>query len=130
MNRKELVNKCIESYSRLKNLKLVGAEVGIPWQTVYIYLKQSDIAVTGDKARYGSVTDRIAVIGEQRFHNAVPLAIDNNDLKFQADVDFSIHGLTVDVKTSKLRHYEKDADRWAFCINKQKDSADFLFCTH
>ena len=58
MNKKEIIDKCIESYSRLKNLKLVGLEVGIPWQTVYVYLKQAGIAVTGDKSRYGSVTDR------------------------------------------------------------------------
>ena len=61
MNKKEIIDKCIESYSRLKNLKLVGLEVGIPWQTVYVYLKQAGISVTGDKSRYGSATDRVAV---------------------------------------------------------------------
>ncbi|MWN30965.1 MULTISPECIES: hypothetical protein [unclassified Gilliamella] len=131
MDKQEIIKKCIESYSRLKNLKLVGLEVGIPWQTVYVYLKREGIAVTGDKARYGSATDRIAIIGEQRFYKAVPFAIDNNNLQFQASVDFSVFNLTVDVKTSKLQHKKintRSSDRWAYCINKQKDIADlFVF---
>ncbi|OCG77342.1 hypothetical protein A9G42_05405 [Gilliamella sp. Nev6-6] len=131
MNKQNIIEQCIESYSRLKNLKLVGLEVGIPWQTVYVYLKRSGVAVTGDKARYGSATDRVAVIGEQRFKKAVPFAIDNNDLQFQASVDFSINNLTVDVKTSKLQHKQpnnRSSERWAYCVNKQKDIADlFVF---
>lgn len=33
--------KCVESYSRIKNLKLVGIELGIPWQTVYVHLQNA-----------------------------------------------------------------------------------------
>lgn len=44
--------KIIESYSRLKKLKLVGDETGIPWQTVYVRLRANNVPVTGDKARY------------------------------------------------------------------------------
>lgn len=131
MNKKVIIDKCIESYSRLKNLKLVGLEVSIPWQTVYVYLKQAGISVTGDKSRYGSATDRVAVIGEQRFRQAVPFATDNNGLKFQASIDFNINNSTIDVKTSKLQHKnnsKKSSERWAYCINKQKDIADmFVF---
>lgn len=129
MNKQEIIDKCIESYSRLKNLKLVGLEVGIPWQTVYVYLKRSGVTVTGDKARYGSAIDRVAVIGEQRFHKAVPFAVDNNNLQFQASIDFSVYNLTVEVKTSKLQHkksYKKSTDRWSYCVNKQKDIADLF----
>lgn len=84
------------------------------------------------KARYGSVTDRIAVIGEQKFKKAVPIAIDNNDLKYQADIDFTIGNVTVDVKTSRIKRYQRvngirhSAPRWGYCINKQKDTADFF----
>ncbi|XKM12704.1 hypothetical protein RCS94_06660 [Orbaceae bacterium ac157xtp] len=126
MSKNNKVEQCIESYSRLKNLKLVGLEVGIPWQTVYAYLKKAGVPVTGDKARYGSATDRIAVIGEQKFKKAVPFAVDNNEFKFQATIDFIVCDFTVDVKTSKIKHYKKAPDRWAFCINKQKDIADFF----
>lgn len=38
------IDKCIESYRRLKNLKLVGAEVGVPWQTVYVMLRAAGAA--------------------------------------------------------------------------------------
>jgi hypothetical protein len=44
------------------------------------------------------------VTGEQRFYKAVPFAVDNNKLQFQASIDFSVLNLTVDVKTSKLQH--------------------------
>ncbi|WP_109391293.1 MULTISPECIES: hypothetical protein [Proteus] len=123
---------CIESYSRHKNLKLVGMELGIPWQSVYSTLRKADYPVTGDKARYGSVTDRIAVIGEQKFKKAVPISIDNNDLKYQADIDFTIGNITIDVKTSRIRRKQQGkgiknaAPRWGYCINKQKDTADFF----
>ena len=40
-------NVSIESYSRLKNLKLVELETGIKWQTVYTHLKKAGVAVTG-----------------------------------------------------------------------------------
>lgn len=46
-------DRCIEAYSRLKNLKLVGEEIGMKWQTVYVQLKKAGVKVTGDKARYG-----------------------------------------------------------------------------
>ena len=32
---------CIASYGRLKNLKLAGAELGIPWQSVYVHLRRA-----------------------------------------------------------------------------------------
>ena len=65
---------CIESYSRLKNLKLVGLELGIPWQTVYVHLRAAGVPVTGDKKRYGSDTDRLAAKAEALFAELVPAA--------------------------------------------------------
>lgn len=120
----------IESYARLKNLKLVGLETGISWQNVYLILKDAGVAVTGDKARYGSVTDRVAVIGESMFKKSVPFAVDNNNLAWQSSIDFSVGNTTIDIKTSrlsdaKLRGRQK-TPRWAFCISKQKDIADFF----
>lgn len=124
--------KCIEKYAELKHLKLVGIELGIPWQTVYVYLKEAGVAVTGDKARYGSVTDRLAVYAENLFAESVPFATDNNAGKFQATVDFDIEGMLVDVKASMLQPGRHDASgkkiapRWAYCISKQKDISDFF----
>ncbi|CRL44776.1 hypothetical protein SGGMMB4_02072 [Sodalis glossinidius str. 'morsitans'] len=99
----DTVQACIKSYERLKNLKLVGLDVGIPWQTVYIYLKRNGVRVIADKARYGSATDRIVVIGEQWLKKDVPDAIDNNQIYFQSTIDFTVSKISVDVKTSQIR---------------------------
>lgn len=114
---------CIESYSRLKNLKLVGLELGIPWQTVYVHLRAAGVAVTGDKSRYGSDTDRLAAKAETLFSTLVPNAVNQNDHQFQAKVDFKVGGYAVDVKASRLR-----GGRWAFSLKKQKRVADFFVC--
>ena len=121
-----MLEKCVEAYSRLKNLKLVGDELGIRWQTVYVHLRKSGVKVTGDKARYGSVTDRLATRAERLFASAVPFAVDSNNEKFQAAIDFTVLGWDVDVKASRCISHKGDAPRWAFCINKQKDKADFF----
>ncbi|WP_050747501.1 hypothetical protein [Sodalis glossinidius] len=99
----DTVQACIKSYERLKNLKLVGLDVGIPWQTVYIYLKRNGVRVIADKARYGSATDRIVVISEQWLKKDVPDAIDNNQIYFQSTIDFTVSKISVDVKTSQIR---------------------------
>lgn len=129
----DIVSQCIDSYSRLKHLKLTADEVGIPWQTVYVHLKKAGIPVVGDKSRYGSVTDRFATKAELRFKESVKFAVDNNESEFQSSVDFSVLGYTVDVKAAALKdsHFNKrkgkyDAPRWGFCINKQRDTADFF----
>lgn len=126
-----ITQNCIDSYGRLKNLKLVGKEVGIPWQTVYVHLKKSGIQVAGDKARYGSVSDRISIIGEQAFKKLIPYSTDNNEPKFQSKIDFFINGYSVEIKTSRLHQKriingKKESEKWCFCINKQKDKADFF----
>lgn len=114
---------CIESYRRLKNLKLVGKELGIPWQTVYVYLKASNEPVTGDKARYGCESDRLAAKAEHEFLSLVPQARDQNQRRFQAKFDFYACGYRVDVKASTKRN-----GRWAFSLKKQERTADFFVC--
>lgn len=114
---------CIESYARLKNLKLVGIELGIPWQTVYVHLRAAGVPVTGDKSRYGSDTDRLAANAERIFATLVPNAADQNDVQFQAKVDFIVGSYKVDVKASRLRN-----GRWAFSLKKQERLADFFVC--
>ena len=114
---------CIESYSRLKNLKLVGLELGIPWQTVYVHLRAAGVQVTGDKKRYGSDTDRLAAKAEALFAELVPAAVDQNDMQFQAKVDFVVGDYAVDVKCARMRN-----NRWAFSLKKQELLADFFVC--
>jgi len=114
-----IVDKCVESYSRLKHLKLVGEEVGIPWQTVYAHLRTAGVPVCGDKARYGSITDKFAAKAERMFHQLVPYAIDNNKTEFQSTIDFTVNGIEVDIKAAK-----KTLTKWGYCINKQRDNAD------
>ena len=123
---------CAEAYGRLKNLKLVGEELGMKWQFVYAQLKRAGVPVTGDKARYGSVKDRLATKAELLFSHDVPTAINSNEEQFQAAIDFMVRGHSVDVKASRLHAARKEtngkttASRWMFCINKQKDRADFF----
>lgn len=114
---------CIEAYARLKNLKLVGLELGIPWQTVYVHLRAAGVPVTGDKSRYGSDTDRLAAKAESIFSALVPNAINQNDQQFQAKVDFVVGRYSVDVKSSRQR-----GGRWAFSLKKQELLADFFVC--
>lgn len=120
----------IESYERLKNLKLVGLELGIPWQTVYVQLRKAGVPVTGDKSRYGSATDRLAVKAENEFHRLVKFAENNNQMKYQAKVDFSVNGVGVDIKGANLKQGCKrfSARRWAFCVRKQEQVAEFIVC--
>lgn len=121
-----IAQQCIASYQRLKNLKLVGEEVGIAWQNVYVHLKKAGVQVTGDKARYGCAKDRLANYAERLFATDVPSAIDSNAVQFQAAIDFHVFGWSVDVKAATLLAWKGDAARWGFCINKQKDKADFF----
>ena len=117
---------CVEAYGKLKNLKLVGGELGIPWQTVYVHLRRAGVPVTGDKARYGCAKDRLASFAERLFSEDVPEAIDANATQFQAAIDFTVNGWSVDVKAACLLGFKSDAPRWGFSINKQKDKADFF----
>ena len=125
-------DECVQKYSELKHLKLTGQVLGIPWQTVYVHLKNAGVSVTGDKARYGSVSDRLACCAEKMFAKSVPEAQDNNGLRFQATVDFEISGFLIDVKAAMLKKQrveksgKKTGARWAFCISKQKDVSDFF----
>jgi hypothetical protein len=126
----EIQQRCAESYEKHKHLKIVGEDVGIPWQTVYVHLRQMGVPVTGDKMAYGSPTDKLACLGEQIFHQLVPVAIDKNKQKFQAKVDFQVSGWLVDVKTSKRKKINKkyNSKAWSFCIRKQNIEADFFVC--
>tara|TARA_R110002020_G_C16063712_1_gene755675 strand:- start:27 stop:599 length:573 start_codon:yes stop_codon:yes gene_type:complete len=130
MNRNQKIEACVASYKVNKNLKLVGSELGIPWQTVYVYLKEAGVQITGDKKRYGSTSDKLAREYEDKFKQIVPQAIDNNQSQFQSTVDFFVGSISVDVKVSRLQNSGKTpkgksfASRWAYCISKQKDIAD------
>lgn len=115
--------RCVESYRRIKNLKLVGSELGIPWQKVYIHLRSVGEPVTGDKLRYGSETDRFAARAERAFNELVPFAVSQNEKKFQAKVDFMVGDQKIDVKAANLKQ-----GRWAYSLKKQESIADFFVC--
>lgn len=127
---RQIEQKAIESYSRLKNLKLVGEEIGIPWQNVYIHLRNNNVNVTGDKSRYGSDKDRLAAKAEKLFKAIVPFADDQNETKYQSKFDFMVKGNKVDVKASTLKQSSKrfPAKRWMFSVKKQELIADYLAC--
>lgn len=128
----DIKQKCIEEYEKIKNLKVVGEKVGIPWQTVYVHLKSAGVNVVGDKKRYGSTSDKLAAKFEEKFKQIVPFAKDNNSSKYQAKVDFFVGSHSVDVKCAHLKPAgvqdsgKKFSSRWGYCINKQKNVADFF----
>lgn len=119
-----------EAYERHKNLKLAAKEIGMQWQTLYSRLRAQGVPVTGDKLRYGSDTDKLAAKAEAEFHKLVPVAINANESKFQARVDFSVNGHLVDVKSSRPRLADSrgKAMRWSFCLKKQSYECDFMCC--
>jgi len=131
MNTTESIqDRCAESYGRLRHLRMVGDELGIPWQSVYVNLRKAGVAVVGDKSRYGSDKDRLAARGEREFQSLVPFAKNQNEVKFQSKVDFIVEGYGVDVKSSLLRkgHSATKTYRWAFSMKKQEMLADFIVC--
>ena len=119
---------CITAYEKHKNLKIAANEIGIKWQTLYVRLRKNNIQVTGDKTKYGSMSDKIGARAERDFGKLVPKAIDQNESKFQAPIDFIVNGVTVDVKASQRRIGNKKfkTERWAFSIKKQESSCDFF----
>lgn len=121
---------CVEAYARLKSLHAVGAETGIPWQTVYVHLKNAGVAVMGDKARYGSEKDKLAIKAEIEFERLVPYAENQNKLMYQPKIDFLVCGYGVDVKASRLNKgfHSSERRRWAFSCKKQEMCADFIVC--
>jgi hypothetical protein len=122
--------QCIDAYRKHRNLKLAAGDVGIPWQSVYVQLRNADEPVMGDKLRYGSDSDKLAARGEQIFQSLVPGAVSHNDRQYQSKLDFNVRNYGVDVKISTLRLSNKACKvrRWAFCTKKQEMSADFVVC--
>jgi hypothetical protein len=118
----------VDRYRELKNLKLVADDIGMPWQTVYWRLKRAGEPVTGDKARYGSDTDRLAARGERWFGTVIPEAKDQNAVAFQSKVDFIVRGRRVDVKTSRPSLTPRRVIQWSWSIKKQESVADFFVC--
>jgi len=119
-----------EVYNRHKNLKLAAAELGIKWQTLYLKLRELNIPVTGDKARYGSDKDRLAARAEMEFRRLVPFAVNQNEIKFQSKFDFLVGAEKIDIKASTLKPGSArfPALRWAFSVKKQEFCADFIVC--
>lgn len=119
-----------DAYNKHRNLKLAAAEIGMPWQSLYVQLKKEGVAVTGDKLRYGSDRDRLAALAEAEFKRLVPAARDMNTVAFQAKWDFEVGGLKVDVKAAmpSQRNKKYDAKGWAFSFKKQSLLCDFICC--
>lgn len=120
-----------DAYEKHKNLKLAANEIGMNWQTLYTKLRKQGVAVTGDKERYGSPSDKLGRAGEVLFKTLCPDAIDMNERTFQAPYDFSVLNHRVDVKVSRQNSYDKrnkDLKRWSFLVSRQIDKCDFLCC--
>jgi hypothetical protein len=123
MNISEKIDLCVKRYEDVKNIKLVSEDTGIPWQTVYWYLKKAKINVTGNKSLYGSTVDRFAAKGEEYISVILPSAEDQNQIYFQPKIDFFIKGYGLEIKSSKL---DMTYNRWAFSLKKQKKVADYF----
>lgn len=121
---------CVDTYRKTRNLKLVGAELGIPWQTVYVHLKNANEPVIGDKLRYGSDRDKLAALAESMFQEIVPDAMNKNLIQYQSKYDFDVMGYSVDVKASMPRQLNKKyaSMSWSFSFKKQALVCDFIVC--
>ena len=119
-----------EAYQKHMNLKLAASEIGIPWQTLYVYLKREGIAVTGDKLKYGSDRDRLAAMAETKFLELVPHAKPMNAIKWQSKYDFEAGFQKVDVKAAKPHQPNKryPGKCWSFSLKKQSLICDFIVC--
>lgn len=129
------IELCKTIYNKYQNLKLAAKELNIPWQKLYLILRENEHPVTGNKEKYGSLTDKLARHTEKEFNKLIPYAKDLNEGKYQAKLDFDVKGLKVDVKASTKKDGYKNnpkkgaAYRWAFCCKVQEEvSADFLVC--
>lgn len=123
------------TYDKHQNLKLAAEELKIAWQSLYVHLREVNHPVTGNKARYGALTDKLARYAENKFKSLIPYAEDHNTEKFQAKMDFTVKGLSVDIKSSTKKDGYKNnplrnpSFRWAFCCKVQEEQqADFLVC--
>lgn len=124
------MNQEILTYRKHMNLKLAAQELGIAWQTLYVHLKKFGEPVVGDKLRYGSDRDKLAVLAETEFKNLVPFAFNANSFQFQSKYDFDVAGFKVDVKASRPRQLNNryPAKSWAFSFKKQSLICDFIVC--
>lgn len=124
------MNDGIKAYEKHKNLKIAAAEIGIPWQTLYVQLKRCGVPVVGDKLRYGSDRDKLAAMAESKFIDLVPFAENMNQTKFQSKFDFMANGLKVDVKAAKPHQPNKryPSKCWSFSVKKQALVCDFIVC--
>lgn len=129
---KHNIDEVIEAYNQTPNLKVVGERLSIPWQSVYVILKENGVSVVGDKKQYGADTDKLARKAEEAFNKIVDYAIDKNKDEFQAKYDFDVGSVKVDIKASTKKvgnRRSKTANkylRWAFGVKVQSDVADFL----
>lgn len=128
------INLYREIYDKHKNLKIAATEIGVAWQHLYYHLSKVGHPVTGDKERYGSVTDKMARETELAFKKVVPYAVDENDKKFQSALDYNVKGLKIDIKSSckkdgcKSNPIKSSSFRWAFSCRVQELISDFLVC--
>lgn len=123
-------------YDKHLNLKLAAMELNMKWQTLYWHLSKENHPVIGDKEAYGSPTDKMAKALEDYFNGIVPEAVPYNAGKFQAPMDFSVNGYSVDIKAATKKNGYKSnprknpSFRWAFSTKVQEKSSDFMvmFC--
>lgn len=116
-------------YDKHLNLKLAAEELGMKWQTLYYHLNANNHPVIGNKALYGSGSDKLSAATEKHFQMLVPFAIDSNKKVFQSKFDFYVGSTKIDVKSSRLNSAGKgDSMRWAFSIKKQQSEADYFVC--
>ena len=125
-----MTEQFIEVYRRHKNLKLAANELGVRWQTLYVWLRKAGEPVTGDKSRYGSESDQFAAKSERMFMQLIPEAENLNVKKFQSKVDFLVGRYRVDLKASRLIDHSRtgNSPSWNFSIKKQELHAEFFVC--
>lgn len=126
-----ITEKCVEIYSRTQDVGAVARETNLLWHIAYIHLKKAKVLNVETRIVSGSPNDRMGAWYEREFARIVPSARSANDRKPQNSFDYLVGEAKVEIKSSSLYEYEKDAPHWKFCVYSRRTkirTADYYVC--
>jgi hypothetical protein len=108
----------LSAYMRLGSMREACAECGVKPFYGYMWLKKTGNMSIGDKCAYGSASSRLGGAAELEFQRLVPNAVPSNSViaRNNESFDFTVDGVTIDVKYSGLRA----SGKWGFQTARRK----------
>lgn len=123
-----ITEKCAEIYRRGNDINAVALETGLPWHIAYVHLKNAGVLNIETRMVNGGANDRMGAFYESEFQRLVPAAKCRNDFRRQANYDFTVGGLKIEVKSSSLYTAPSGRKHWKFQVMTRKQrlrTADF-----